>query len=396
MLRSVLIKSYRSCKDVLIDNIDELTLLVGKNGVGKSNILKSINWCAHTATATSGIQIVNRSEGDISIVVELEGYKFSYSLTAKYREVDSGREWFLKETLDINSKGAVVNFIERNGPDLMVNGSDFLVISPQLPAMSAVNSLMPLHPYSDVVSKFNEFLKKITYYPLVELENAGENYSNAFLNEDQFAQWTSSKFAENTSKMVLCKILDFYLNKKNKFEELLSLLGKDGIDLVDSIEISQYNLPKKIVNAQNASNDEDSGLTKIYFLEFHPSLSAPNSSYKFDSLSFGTKRLIRFVTDFLYDGASISLVEQPEDGVHCGLLYKLFDLLESYSEGRQSIVASHSADLLNRADPSSIRMVDILNGVTTARKLSFQEKSAADNFKRRVGSLSEFIRSLQE
>ena len=51
MLKRIEIKSFRSCRDVVLDNLGATTVLVGRNAVGKTNILKAIEWVASTATS---------------------------------------------------------------------------------------------------------------------------------------------------------------------------------------------------------------------------------------------------------------------------------------------------------------------------------------------------------
>lgn len=396
MLRRVFIKSYRSCEDVTVDGFDELTLLVGRNGVGKSNLLKAIAWCARTATTSSPISLMERVQGSVSLEVEIGEHYFTYYLDTGFLEDGSKRSWGIREKLSIKTGEESVDVFLRDGANIKLHDSADLVVSPHLPAISAVHSLVPLHEHMDVILKLRAFLNKVRYYPLVEIENADENYANLFISEEQFAKWQSGQLAENSTREVLCKILDLYLNEHDTFKELLSLLGSRGIGIIDEIEVDEFYLPKNALDSVDSSRQQDSDQAKIHFMGFKSPMYPSKKGIRFDSLSFGTKRLIRFVTDYLYDNSSIYLLEQPEDGVHCGLLYKLFGLLESYSEGRQTIIASHSADLLNIASPSSIRMVDVVNGVTTVRGLTANEQDAAIEFKNKVGTLSEFIHSLQE
>ena len=49
MLTSVHIKNFRSCKDVKIENMGLMLGLVGRNGAGKTTILRAIEWAASTA-----------------------------------------------------------------------------------------------------------------------------------------------------------------------------------------------------------------------------------------------------------------------------------------------------------------------------------------------------------
>lgn len=397
MLRNIYIKSFRSCHELSIENIDELTILVGRNGVGKSNILKAISWCAKIATSSSSNLNYGVQPFNIKIQVELDGDIYIYSVDGRVRDFEENAVWSLCEELHINRDGHPSFIFNKNGSKLKFDNfeNDFEVGS-SASALFSIFNLAPNNIWNENLKKFFDFLAAVKYYPLTEVEDAEENYNNVFITQEQFNKWLITRSADNSSKVVLAKILDFYLNKNDKFEELLNLLGKQGIGLISDIEITAINVPKSAVGEKTLTAEAVKDKTKIYFVSFKPVMNDGEEGFRFDSLSFGTKRLIRFVTDFLYDDATVSLVEQPEDGVHCGLLYKLFDLLDSYSEDRQTIVASHSADLLNRAKPKDIRLVEMNAGATIVRELSGKEQFAANEFKKNNGTLSEFLRSLQE
>ncbi|WP_313603946.1 AAA family ATPase [Comamonas jiangduensis] len=398
MLRNIYIKSFRSCLDLSIDNIDELTILVGRNGVGKSNILKAINWCASVATASNISDICDYVSGDVEIRVELDSDVFVYSLKTYFGEFKQKTGWLINEQLIILNELGERTIFRRFGDSLkLLDHDQELIVGLSSGSMASIFSLMPNYIYVNELNKVANFLRRVKYYPLIEQEKAEESFANVFISEEQFSQWMANRSSDNSTKDLLFKVLDFHLNKKDRFEELISLLCENGIGILKNIRVSDIELPRSLVGGGLNNPESAAEKVKMYFFSFVPAMANDNSDgYRFDSLSFGTKRLIRFVTDFLYDDATVSLVEQPEDGVHCGLLYKLFDFLDSYSEDRQTIVASHSADLLNRAAPSSIRLVEMKSGLTTVRPLSGQEKSAADEFKKNTGNLSEFLRSLQE
>jgi AAA ATPase domain len=49
VLKRIQIKNFRSCKNVIIDQIGDIIALVGRNAAGKTNILKGVEWLARTA-----------------------------------------------------------------------------------------------------------------------------------------------------------------------------------------------------------------------------------------------------------------------------------------------------------------------------------------------------------
>ena len=147
---------------------------------------------------------------------------------------------------------------------------------------------------------------------------------------------------------------------------------------------------------EDVSNDEKSRTSKYYFFEFQPSGHPLGREFPFASLSFGTRRVIRLLTYLLYDNATVSLIEQPEDGIHSGLLHKLIPILRSYSNPNQFLITSHSPEVFNRITPDEVRLVDLKDGVTSVRALTSKEVDAACHFMQSDGPLAEFIESVQE
>jgi hypothetical protein len=96
----------------------------------------------------------------------------------------------------------------------------------------------------------------------------------------------------------------------------------------------------------------------------------------------------------IYDKSAVLLLEQPEDGIHTGVLHKLIPLLKSYTG--QFLIASHSSEIFNRMEPEEIRLVTMENGVTQLRPLDATEIAAASRFIREEGTLSDFIETIQE
>lgn len=69
------------------------------------------------------------------------------------------------------------------------------------------------------------------------------------------------------------------------------------------------------------------------------------------------------------------LLEEPETGIHPGLLQRVLAELEAYSTERQIIVSTHSLALVDWARPDDIRLVERTDGTTSVRGLSDDERA---------------------
>jgi predicted ATPase len=134
----------------------------------------------------------------------------------------------------------------------------------------------------------------------------------------------------------------------------------------------------------------------FYYAQFLPNDGASERGWRrYQEISFGTRRILRIFASILIDRSSVMLIEQPEDGIHPGLLHKLMPLLEAYSEDAQFVFSSHSTAIFNRLAPDQIRLVDMQNGKTEIRSLSEEEVTSAERFISEDGPLSDFLESIQ-
>ena len=177
------------------------------------------------------------------------------------------------------------------------------------------------------------------------------------------------------------RLLHLFFDKKQDYEELKTLLGDNGLELITDIELLlAHDYP-------------------VYIINFFPSANRGTSTSRFFSyngLSLGTRRLLRLLISIIHDQSTVLLLEHPEDGIHVGLLHKLISLFQSYSDRGQFIFASHSPEIFNQLKPQEIRLVTMVEGITYLRALDETEIAAAHQFIREEGPLSDFIETIAE
>jgi predicted ATPase len=180
------------------------------------------------------------------------------------------------------------------------------------------------------------------------------------------------------------------LTNDPRLQEIRSLLGRDGLGVVDNLDIQTFKEPK--------SQQKKEGPIELYRVWFQPSLEASASSRDFDfaDLSSGTQRVIRILVSLIFDESAVMLLEHPEDGIHRGLLRKLIDLLQKYADPSQLIVSSHSPLVFNTLDPRAVRLVTMEEGATKVRRLTPEELQVAGKFLEEDGSLADFLETVEE
>jgi len=399
MLLSAQIGGFRSCENVRLENIQNVLLLVGRNGVGKTNVLKAIEWAARTASAVAPIEsdeASSRMPCEVTLRLRLNGQVIVYSvrLLREAGRKEGGLRFlshYLVESMAIEG-GRIVFFREKG--DLTVGDIDptSLKVGFMTPAAYSILSLVPKHESAELLAYFVSFAKAIRYYPLEEFE-AKESHDFVSLRDYEAWRGGESGSAKNANETLVLKLLDLYLQKRATFDELSSLLGPEGLDIINKITVTEFEVP--IGSGDLGAEANGSKKMKYYFVEFSPARHRKESEFAFASLSFGTRRIVRLLTALLFDDTTVSLIEQPEDGIHAGLLHKLVPLLNAYADPRQFIITSHSSQVLNQAKPEQIRIVDLEEGVTTLRALDATEVTAAENFINGDGPMADFLETVQ-
>lgn len=171
---------------------------------------------------------------------------------------------------------------------------------------------------------------------------------------------------------------DFYLNKPNEFNEYKDILKSLG--LVEDISIVPFR-PEK--------GGQESLLTLV-FVHF----KVNGKELKFDSLSDGTKRVVRLLFYFFYKKTTLTLIEEPETSIHWGLLAQLLSVLNQYVDNdKKMLFSTHSEQVLNQLKPEQIIYMDNIDGNTKTKYLTGESLKRVQKHLTEVGPLGEYATS---
>ena len=118
----------------------------------------------------------------------------------------------------------------------------------------------------------------------------------------------------------------------------------------------------------------------------------------FSQLSEGTLRALALVFYLMAGDTDLVLLEEPEVGVHRGLLVSLLELIRSQSQRKQILLSTHSDFVLDYVRPENVFAVTrnaqgktVVNGLmdgASAKKLADLK-----DYLRTEGSLGEYWRT---
>ena len=389
MLTRVEIEGFRSCHNVVLDNLGPVAVLAGRNAVGKTNILRAIQWAADTATSVKGQQTPN-SSGSVSLEAVVGNTTYRYALTFRGTLTGKPERPFdsrLAESLEHkDGRGSRRPIFQRQNEEVILSESPTPIsIGAITPCIPALVSLMPADsPVVNSIQPFLSVLERIRYYPL---EADTDDGFPDLVTQTAYDEWlTKYRGTGDPGQSVLLRLLHMSLASKPQFEEIVGLLGPNGLGLVDQIAVRDLGSPKP--------TDHKGETNRLYWLSFQPSLQSNHFSFR--DLSAGTQRIIRLIVSLIFDQSAVMLVEHPEDSIHRGLLRKLLGVLQTYCDQSQLILSSHSSAVFDTLDPKAIQLVTMEKGATKVRALTPEELHAAGRFMEEEGSLSDFIETVEE
>ena len=373
---------------------------MGRNGVGKTNILQGIEQLAETASNLEGtFQESLDLMGELVFCVR--GIQFRYAIKNivfpkenEYEELDF---YGLEEKLERQDiSGVWHSVLSRSGQIVLGKEGESLVeINQSMPMLPAIVAMTPNDFTKDEIFPVLAYFRAFKYYAFDE----NKDDPNSF-RRSEYLKWLTSSGEKHDS--VIKRLLHMYLNRKGDFDELNEILGVNGLGVIHSIAINQtgskdqINYSNKSMQKSNLSGEDNI----IYFVYFNPGNGWENVDFlpklPFSKLSAGTRRIIRILVSFFYDCNSLFLFEQPEDAIHPGLLRKLIDILRGYDDKGQLIMTSHSSDLFDVLRPEEVQLVTMQGGETQVRGLTESELAGAKRYINEEGSLSDYLEMLED
>jgi predicted ATPase len=374
MLKKIKITNFLSCQDTEIE-FDNITALIGRNAAGKSNILKTIEYCAQFAV---GNMLDDDYFGDyarhlnagfsIEFLIEKEFYKYE-RLNALFPDEENAHFSFFEELLYFNNGWKIV--AERDNDSIEYNNISFKT-NYESPLINSILSLLPSHKTESNIKNISNYLSGIKYYSLNDKEpyNQDSAYSDSVYKE-----WLSKK---NKKFSIVMQLIHIENTNKELLTEIESLLGENSLNIIKKINIAKFPIGKSV----------------FYSVKFH----VKNAQVSFFQLSYGTQRVLAILLALLYDKNSTLLIEQPEDGIHSGLLKKLLPLCFQYAKyyNKQLIITTHSSEVINLFQPENIRLVKMTENGTKVLPLDKERMPFIHEFIENEGALFDLIDAMDD
>ena len=362
-IESIAVKNYRCFRDVSLDDLPRMTVIVGANGSGKSTLfdvfafLKDAlaqNVDAAAARRGGYRELVSRGEdGHIEIVVKFResgGRLATYRLEVgarrgqavverevlSYRRGSHGRPWHFVDFSEGSGK-AITNESVYGNEGAVEEREEYELDSPSILAIKGLGQFRGFR----VVSEFRSLIENwhVSDFHIADARPSAEA---------GYAEHLSSR-GDNVAQVAQY----LYQNHRERFDEVLEIMGR-RVPGVSGVEARPTEDGRLVLRFQDGS-------FKDPFIARY--------------VSDGTIKMFAYLV-LLHDPKPHPMlaVEEPENQLYPELMLELAEEFRDYARrGGQVFVSTHSPDFLNGAELDEIIWLVKEDGFARALRVSDSE-----------------------
>lgn len=360
------VENYKSLADVDV-RLGKLTILVGRNGAGKSNFLDALQFVAEgvenleeAIRRRDGISLIRRwspPEQDyniisISIEVEDDLLRGEYQISiASHKDRDGywveREKCFIEAENEIREYVIIDGFLAQSIPELekaQINNTEL-----------ALKSVSRSHPFDRLYS-------------------------------------------------ILCGMRIYVIRpdlmRQPQRADEKAPLARDGKNLASVLQSMEEKKSSQLTQIKWSLEDVVAGLTDLRIeeaggylvIKFTHEWGGKEAVFDAIQESEGTLRMLGILTALFQDSAPWLIgLEEPEIAIHPGALTVVYDALTATSQNRlQAIITTHSPDLIAHTKATDLRAVENINGETLIDEI---DEGQRELIYRKLRSPSEIMRS---
>ena len=350
IVKNIIAENFLSLDKVKVD-FEKLTILVGPNAAGKSNIIKALMLLSGIGREEAGTninticknhlgfeslrQVFYDPSRDVTLRLNLEAdgqnilYRISFSSDGIINKEEVVREkWLLTRTA-----ANTVSYVNKEGK---------------------VESQLPLHSSCvPAITQISE--RKDSHFIVKRMKSILANIRAYAFEADKIRSDSPSGFNLNLSR-----------DGSNLAQALHSLLTYKRKSFLEIEDIMKQLIPEiEEINVPTTKNGQ-----RVYLSIKEKGIPKP---LKYHNISDGTLRILAFVTA-LYLENTIIAFEEPENCVHPYLFETVVDLCRK--SPTQVVMTTHSPYLLNKvSDPKEVLLVEKENGRTKVKPVEDLNKA---------------------
>jgi predicted ATPase len=402
ILEEFAISGYRSLKNISFRPNKDLSVLVGPNGSGKTNILAAIQLLK--AATSYPYPSRGSEEGTTSCQIHAS-FKYAkkkilFRSTVVLRIGERNEEQILRSHEEWSFENPSKDRVWQEIPRMLIDPRFQRVLwtrerggtgaSKNTPAM--LNQFLGSANRRALEAIF-EFEAAIKYYSASQFTNPARCPTSFEIDE-------GNKFVEPYSDRgphlsFMTGLFESYRSDKTSYAAYMEIVGPNGVNLIDDIQWRQFDLSSNTVDVKVGGKVVKRRKKRVLIL---PTISIKNSKLSFNQLSEGTFRTLALLFYLMTDKSSLLFIEEPEVCVHHGLLHSLVEAIKAHSQHKQIVISTHSELVLDSVKAENIFSVKLqatkgtrIKPLTTS--ISNKELQALRNYLQMSGNLGGYLNS---
>ena len=411
-LRKVQLANYRSCVDTEFSLQPDLSVLIGPNGSGKTNILNGLVLlrrlldedqfrAARQETPTGECQIKAWFEVDDKTAI----------LTAKvalYTDernndvvVTSQQSWYAKDFTGTAKRLKIPLSVARHlgasrDDELMMDDEYiFYLHSRNRRMMHAYVPGFPRDkkskPAIEAVSRIAKWVAGITYYSASQFTNPSACPVSIEV-ESEGPSIRRARQRGGTATRLLFDLYSAHERGSDSYRAFEEIVGPRGIQLIDGLSFKKLKTSSVDYAVRVGGQARERRVEKLMVV---PQFEIGKNTLSPNQLSDGTFKTIALIFYLLTESRSLLLLEEPEVCVHHGLLASILELMSTQSENQQVVVSTHSDFVIDHVEPRSVYAVSRSSDGGTAissltKSMSSRELEALRAYLETEGTLGEY------
>ena len=405
VLKRIQIQNYRSCLSTSLDLDTSLSVLIGVNGSGKTNILQAIMFLQKLAIRERFGPTPDSITVSPRLTASFEYARSSTRLRAAFDAytdesnndviLGSKEKWTVKygggKTFSTDNLLPLISRQHRfrsalspsRSKQYYVDVRGRLVAGPPLPGdKEALDTLIATH----------RFCRGIKYYGASQFTNPGSCPVSFELEQDKDY---SRPFRLRGHARIL---YDMYSAREKAddthYSVFLDIVGQRGLKLIDDLTFRKIETSSIDYSVRVGGKLVRRRKNKILVI---PQFKIGKQRLSPNQLSEGTFKTLALLFHVITADSTAMLIEEPEVCVHHGLLSSILEVIKTYSEKKLMIISTHSDLVLDHVSPENVHRVTFSEDTGTVahnirKTMTAREFAALRVYLRQEGNLGEYWR----
>jgi predicted ATP-dependent endonuclease of OLD family len=369
-----------------------LTTLIGPNGVGKSNILNSIqllkkinrNRYFHQPSLFETL-----AHSRLDIIFEIDNENYNLKADVYYDTNEKNIEEIYSAELKIRNTSITGSKWQDIDADLY-EFVDYLNRSNQRVEVAKIRFKRNVSIEDNKLAiQVISYLINISYYSATQFSDPTKCPISLELEDSRLVRpFQKTK----THEQFIYDLYRTYKYEPDNFKKFINTVNENGIGLINDITFFDHNIPTSSLKVKAGGIVEKIERVKNIVV---PSVIIDNLNLSPNQLSEGTFKTLALVFYILNDESDLLLIEEPEVCVHHGLLNSVIELIKSQSKRKQIFISTHSDYVLDKLQPENVVLVrkDVGIGTTASslpKSLSKNDFKALKSYLEESGNLGEY------